>query len=375
MRCWKLSPFPALALLLLALPAARAQDNPTYINVHAPLTSTTMVVVPLGKGMASQGSGFVVDRENRLMVTNKHVVMDKDDVDVIFPVYEADHVRTDRAYYLKKARPVRGKVLDRDQGHDLALVQLESLPNEAVELKLADKSPEPGDKIHASGNPGSDTRAFVYTTGKVRESKPQELIYQDKTKVNAQVLEVDTDHQLEPGVSGGPLVNANYELIGVVSATPAERLRALCIEVREVRRFLGDAMRRRATEAIRKKQYDQAVAACTTALKFNPLDALAYNERGAAHSFRDDYDKAIADYTAALEIDGSLARAWRNRGSMYFHKGKYEQAVADCSEAIRIHPEYAQAFLTRSKALAKLNRDDRARSDRATALRLDPSLK
>src|SRR5262249_49626730 len=145
------------ALLLPFLSTARGQDTqPTFINVHAPLTSTTMVIVPLDKSVSSQGTGFIVDREKRLMVTNKHVVADKDELHVMFPAHEAGHVRSDRAYYLRKVEPIKGKVLDRDAGHDLALVELESVPPEAVELKLAMRSPEPGDKIHASGNPGTD---------------------------------------------------------------------------------------------------------------------------------------------------------------------------------------------------------------------------
>lgn len=379
MRLWKSLSLTLLATALLfrMAPVARAaEEAPAYIGIHCPLTATAMIVVPLDKNLVSQGSGFVIDKANRLLVTNRHVVAEKDAVSVIFPVYENGQARADRAFYLRKAPAVKGRVIDRDASHDLAVIEVESLPEGTPELKLATDSGQCGSRIHASGNPGNDSHAFVYTVGKVRNVKAQNLVYDNEQKVSARILEIETDHKMAKGVSGGPVVNDDGELLGVVSATPPDgSLTALCIDIREVRGFLGQAMRKRATALLQKQEYEKAVTSCDLAVKYNPKDALSYNERGAAYSFLDQYDKAAENYSSAIKLDPSLACAWRNRGSMNFYRGDYEKAVADCNEAIKLDKKFALAYLTRSKAKAKLARADEARDDYDMARKLDPSLK
>src|SRR5690242_16787914 len=78
------------------------------------------------------GSGFVVDREKRLLVTCRHVVADRAKVDVIFPWVERNELLTDRERYLasrgllrQRGLLVTGTVLRKSDELDLALVELE----------------------------------------------------------------------------------------------------------------------------------------------------------------------------------------------------------------------------------------------------------
>jgi S1-C subfamily serine protease len=365
----------ALCLLVLAGRSAAA-DEAQYVGLHRPLTSTSVVLAAAGRGLVAQGTAWVVDRENKLIVTNRHVVGDGAKVQAIFPVYQNGQARADRAFYLKQGTRFKGTVLDRDAKRDLAVIQLDQLPADAPELKLATETPKPGDRVHMSGNPGSSKTCFVFASGKVREVSEIKMIYQNAQKVAARVSDITTDVKLGPGVSGGPVVNEKGELVAVMAAGPRDGGRVvLCIDVAEVRPFLGDALRKLGTAAIGKSEYGKAVAYCTKAIAFNPDDPLSFNERGVARSYQGDYDEAIADYTAAVKLDKKLARAYRNRGSAHYHKGKYDKSVADCTEAIVIDPKYALAYIWRSRALTKMGKAAEAQADHDKAVALDPRLK
>src|SRR4051812_25993161 len=101
-----------------------------------------------------KGTGWVCDRPGRLFVTNYHVVGENATVEVFFPVRDGDRVLAEKSYYLQNRERlrqsghlVRGKVLRRRPETDLALIELESLPAEAVALRLSAAPAQPGDRV------------------------------------------------------------------------------------------------------------------------------------------------------------------------------------------------------------------------------------
>src|SRR5262249_46174218 len=120
MRRWNLLPV-GLFLLFLALPPVRADDAPTFINIHKPLTSTAMILVPHTR-IAAQAPDFIIDDKASLLVTNYHVVGKETNFLAVFPTYENAQARADRKHYLISAPRYRGKVLHRDEKLDLALL-------------------------------------------------------------------------------------------------------------------------------------------------------------------------------------------------------------------------------------------------------------
>jgi tetratricopeptide (TPR) repeat protein len=368
---------PVLAILLAVGGAARAADG-DYVPSVRPLPSSAFVISPTDDKMYSQGTGFVVDRAARLLITNRHVVGTKEDVFVSFPMYNnSGEVYTPRDYYMKKAPKIKGKVLAADPVHDLALVELASLPDEVAELPLAKKSPKVGDPAFMLGNPGNSTRLWITAAGRVASIDDRKLTYKENNqKVSARISEINVERQEGKGASGGPVVNNANELIGVISAGQDDKpLAVICVDVTEVRSFLVETHRNLASAAMRKKDFNKAAVCCSKALRFDPTSALAYNERGAALSYLDKFGEAIADYTAAIRIDPKSARMFRNRGSAYFHQGELGKALEDCNEAVRLDPNYANAYLTRSKVLKKLERAPEAEADYLRAVQIDPSLK
>lgn len=72
---------------------------------------------------------------------------------------------------------------------------------------------------------------------------------------------------------------------------------------------------RRAHAWYDEKEYDNAIAEFTQAIKLDPGDADAYLGRGNTWRAKKDYDNAIADYTEAIKLDpknGGMynSRAW-----------------------------------------------------------------
>jgi serine protease Do len=139
------------------------------------------------------GSGFIVDPTG-IVVTNNHVVRDTTIVEVS----------------LQDGRKFTSKDIRRDPKADLAIIKLETkepLPF----LEFGDSSAmEVGDRVLAVGAPfgliGSVTSGIV--SGKSRNNLNLNL-YEDF---------IQTDAAVNPGNSGGPLINMEGRVIGLTAA-------------------------------------------------------------------------------------------------------------------------------------------------------------
>jgi tetratricopeptide (TPR) repeat protein len=350
---------------------ALAQNDGDLIEPYKPLPSTALVLTARW-----QATGFLVDRADRLVLTNNHVVQTNQNVEAIFPITTDDgRIFANRDFYLKKAQRIRGKCLDSTPVRDLAILQLQSVPATVPEVKLASQAPREGDRTHLLGNPANNTQVWVYGFGKVKTVGAAKLDSGEPGK-EARVMVLTTeDRKIGPGASGGPVVNDAGELVGVIRAGAADSRQITCIDSSEVRIFLGEFFRKQGTAALANKDYNEAIARCSKAIEINASDALAYNERGAAYAFQRSFEEAIKDYSLAVKHDPKLSRAWRGRATAYYFLGKYQKAVADCTQAIEVDPEYAQAYLSRSRAHKKLGKTAEAKADYDAAVKLDPALK
>jgi tetratricopeptide (TPR) repeat protein len=78
-------------------------------------------------------------------------------------------------------------------------------------------------------------------------------------------------------------------------------------------------------------------------VRYDPKNALAFNNRGAAYNNKSDWDRAIADFTEAIRLDPNYAAPYRHRGFAYMQKGNYAQARTDCNKALQLNPNYQNA--------------------------------
>lgn len=101
--------------------------------------------------------------------------------------------------------------------------------------------------------------------------------------------------------------------------------------------------------------------------------AIAFNNRGNAHTAKGDYDRAIPDFDKSIKLDPTNAKPFNNRGAAYLRKGEYDLAIQSFDEAIKLKPNYGGAFANRAGAYLKKNAYDRAARDYDEAVRLEPN--
>src|SRR5947207_12283535 len=89
----------ALAVVLASGPA-RGQTVEGGVRVYQTvLKSSVWIVSDRGSGQTAYGSGSLIDRQRKLVLTNYHVVGDIDRVTVFFPAFRNDKVVAERSYY------------------------------------------------------------------------------------------------------------------------------------------------------------------------------------------------------------------------------------------------------------------------------------
>ncbi len=118
-------------------------------------------------------------------------------------------------------------------------------------------------------------------------------------------------------------------------------------------------------------EFDKAIADYDQAATFNPDDARIYNGRGVAHAYKGDLAAAIADYGRAIAVDPQFLDPLNNRADAYRRKGDLRSAVADLNRAIALDPAFVEAWYTRGESYLDLGDLVRAKADLTQAMTLD----
>ncbi|MFC4436697.1 MULTISPECIES: S1C family serine protease [Natrialbaceae] len=177
-------------------------DGSTYTEVYdALIDSVTQVRVfgiedPIteeeGRG---QGSGFLV--EGDYIVTNEHVVAGGEEIDLQY--INGDWTST--------------RLVGTDVYSDLAVLEADHVPEAATPLGLASEYPVVGQEVVAIGNPlgleGSMSTGIVSGVNRTVPAPHGGFSFSNV---------VQTDAAVNPGNSGGPLVDLDGEVIGVINA-------------------------------------------------------------------------------------------------------------------------------------------------------------
>jgi serine protease Do len=187
------APDPAAALgEAFAHTVARVRPSVVYIEA---------LRAPGGPGESGEatGSGFVA-RSGGIVLTNNHVV---------------DHAQA-IAVRLFDGRVVPAKIRGQDRATDLAVLELPV--RDLRPLPFGDASRvQVGDLVLAIGNPLGGDLSFTVTAGIVSALGRQLLDLPAQTQFSIQDY-TQIDAALNPGSSGGPVVNGAGEVIGVAGA-------------------------------------------------------------------------------------------------------------------------------------------------------------
>ena len=178
----------------------------------------------------SSGSGVVVSDDGKIL-TNLHVVDGQSQVLVFF--YEPG--RED----LAREDAVVGQPIAHDTAHDLALVQVADLGDDASAVELGPlDSIEVGSEVYAIGHPNG--LLWTFTEGVVSQIR-RDFKWGGNTRHRFQATVIQTQTPINPGNSGGPLFNEAGEVVGVNSFIQqgAEGLN-FAVAVDEIEEFLSD---------------------------------------------------------------------------------------------------------------------------------------
>ncbi|MGO9112464.1 MAG: trypsin-like peptidase domain-containing protein [Thermoguttaceae bacterium] len=210
-RCVWAGLLVGLFCLSLARPAAIAADDGTPGHELSALVARVDPCVVTIKMQHSQGSGFVVDAHGTI-ATNYHVIEGAKEATVVFPDKSTFAVKGFLAIIPNK---------------DMALLHIETKGKQLPVLRFAASPPAKGERVFAFGAPlgmsgsvsegivaalrsGEDVRATLH------EGSDKD-IYTEVLGYDTQIQWIQTTTPISPGNSGGPLVNAQGEVVGINS--------------------------------------------------------------------------------------------------------------------------------------------------------------
>ncbi len=178
---------------------------------------------PQQRSMESSGSG-VITTPDGYIVTNNHVVNDAESVEVV----------------LEDGRSYTAQVIGTDPSTDLALLKIDEEKLPALTFGNSDAL-RVGEWVLAVGNPFNLTSTV--TAGIVSAKARNINILKDQLAIESFI---QTDAAVNPGNSGGALVNARGELVGIntaiASTTGAYAGYSFAIPVEIVKKVIDDLM-------------------------------------------------------------------------------------------------------------------------------------
>lgn len=400
-------PRRAVGLLLAALAAATVVGNTGWAAQKKPNTkksakvaeaapkldaseiyqrllhSTAFITADNAEQPMWTGSGWVIDTRRKLLLTNEHVVDNLEEVYAIFPEYEGEEPIADRTHYLTKSKRIRGKVFLADAARDLAVVELDSLPEGIRALSLAPRSPRAGETLHSVGNPIDEM--WIYTQGTVRGVFTTTWLTGDPIAgvVRRSAKVVENQSPTNHGDSGGPVVNDQGLVVAVVEGGSNQgNLLQRFIDVSEVKSFMqevnelwhpqtAEEFYKRGERLLATERYDRALKDLSQAIRLDRKLAEAYVARGEVFRHRGDYESALGDLNQAIELNADSLRAFEARGKTYLEQGRYDQALADFTSAVRLDPTRPAGYNLRGVVYLKQSALQQALDEFNEALRLD----
>ena len=143
------------------------------------------------------GTGFFV-RQNGYIVTNYHIIESTENVSVT--LYSGDELEAEVVWY--------------STADDLAILKVDGKGYPTLKIGDSD-GVKIGDTAIAIGNPGGNICPWTTTMGIVSAVNREVTVEGSRAIVDLTMMQ--TDAQVNPGNSGGPLCNDRGEVIGIVT--------------------------------------------------------------------------------------------------------------------------------------------------------------
>ncbi len=160
----------------------------------------SIVVVSAQTSTASSlGSGFIISDEGYI-VTNQHVIEGAGEIWV--DLYDG--------------RSYQAKVVGQSARDDIAVLKVNAKNLPAITLAKS-KDSYVGEIVYAIGCPDGYEFAWSVTMGIISHTSRNVKIYDDDGNLEKTMNLMQTDVSVNPGNSGGPIVNTRGEVVGIVT--------------------------------------------------------------------------------------------------------------------------------------------------------------
>ena len=194
----------AAVVVVVVLVLTGGSSKPSSAEIVAAVRPSTVDVEisQSGEGVVAGGTGWVLDADRGLIVTNNHVINGADTVQV-----------------LVNGRKRPAQVVAAAPCQDMSVIRVADNTGLKTMPLGSQSNLEAGDTAVAIGFPASASPEdhLVSTVGSVSDPKT-EYDVADAADVPLLPNVVQTDAAINPGNSGGPLVNADKQLIGMNTA-------------------------------------------------------------------------------------------------------------------------------------------------------------
>ncbi|MBM4287100.1 MAG: tetratricopeptide repeat protein [Deltaproteobacteria bacterium] len=315
-------------------PAAFAQDDlPAIIKRISP----AVVVVETQRGRSKGlGTGFFINPQGHI-VTNYHVVFGADRAVV--------RTHEGRRYPVKR-------ILAEDKEADLVLLAADIPTGNITYLEVTGQLPEVGEKIYAIGHPmGLEKTVSEGIVSAIR-----------KLPRLGDIIQITAP--ISQGSSGGPVFNAQGQVIGVARATfrAGQNLNFAVPgqKVLELRGGQGHSFRdfsmempgaalemfQRGRTFHARKEYSKAIQAFQEALKAKPDFAEAYHGIGMSYGAMGRHDQAIENFRQAISLKSKVPYFHYHLGVAYYAAGQRTEAWAEYRLLAGLDPNLAQQLRT-----------------------------
>ncbi|MBI2901238.1 MAG: trypsin-like peptidase domain-containing protein [Planctomycetes bacterium] len=235
-----------LRLLIVAWVADGAQDAIPEKTLKEIKEATVFVKVDGGREWAATGSGFLMKRDGNAgyVVTNAHVIAVPDSSRRAITIVFAGGTRDERS--------VSAAVVGEDESRDLAIlkVELANLPKPidlSARVKLRETLP-----VYIVGFPFGE--ALSTNRGNPAVTIGRGSISSIRLDDYGEIARIQIDGDLNPGNSGGPIVDAKGTLVGVAVAKISGTQIGLAIPPKELEEMLQGRVRSIAFEETENRE-------------------------------------------------------------------------------------------------------------------------
>ena len=159
----------------------------------------TVVIVAKGNDGSSTGTGFVLTGDGYI-ATNYHVIADM-------------HTITVKFY---NGTAAIATVVGFSEIDDIAVIKVNATGLYTASLGSSAKVKD-AQNVYAVGTPAGEEYAWSVTKGIVSFAQREVKIYDDEGILAKKMKLIQTDTPVNPGNSGGPLVNSDGEVLGIIT--------------------------------------------------------------------------------------------------------------------------------------------------------------